>query len=282
MEDLDFSAPPKKALYDPAVARAFFKMAGTEEAVPHGKPFFVENEKTGGLFSKSARMYFLVDGEVSLTAKNKLLGTIDAGQIFGEMAVIAQSPRTATATAKTDCRAISLDEKQFQKAIQRIPEFALMLMSILIDRVREVGARVTGTRLADEATLSKRSVFEKKVLDDLRQEFEGNAPVHAPKGKVIMAQGEAAAFMYVVLDGRVAISFKDRVVERVGPGGVVGEMALIDQSPRVATATAETECALLSINRKDFLLFIKTKPDFSTSLLKSLAERLRHMNTQLN
>jgi CRP-like cAMP-binding protein len=281
MEDLDFSAPAKKALYDPAVARAFFKMAGAEETVAHGKSFFVENEKTAGLFAKSARMYFLVDGEVSLTAKNKVLGTIAAGQIFGEMAVIAQSPRTATATAKTDCRVIALDEKQFQRAIQKIPEFALMLMGILIDRVREVGARVTGSRLADEATLSKRSVFEKKVLDDLRLEFEGHAPVHAPKGKVIMAQGEAAAFMYVVLDGRVAVSFKDRVIERVGPGGVVGEMALIDQSPRVATASAETDCTLLSINRKDFLLFIKTKPDFSMSLLKSLAERLRHMNTQL-
>src|SRR5262245_55980654 len=112
MEDLDFSvsAAPKKAIYDPAVARAFFKMAGTEEVVPHGKSFFVENEKTGGLFAKGAKMYVVVDGEVSLTAKNRVLGTIGAGQIFGEMAAIAQSPRTATATAKTDCRAISLDE----------------------------------------------------------------------------------------------------------------------------------------------------------------------------
>jgi CRP-like cAMP-binding protein len=58
-------------------------------------------------------------------------------------------------------------------------------------------------------------------------------------------------------------------------------MALIDQSPRVATAAAETDCTLLSINRRDFLSFIKTKPDFSMSLLKSLAERLRHMNSQL-
>ncbi|HZM47664.1 MAG TPA: cyclic nucleotide-binding domain-containing protein [Burkholderiales bacterium] len=281
MEDLDFSAAPKKAIYDPAVARAFFKMAGSEETVPHGKSFFVENEKPGGLFAKSAKMYFLVDGEVSLTAGNKVIGTVGAGQIFGEMASIAQSPRTATAVAKTDCRAISLDEKQFQRAIQKIPEFALMLMSILIDRLRDVGARVTGSGLTDETTLSKRSVFEKKILEDLRLEFEGRAPVHAAKGKVFMTQGEAAAFMYVVLDGRVAISFKDRVVERVGTGGVVGEMALIDQSPRVATATAETDCTLLSINRKDFLLFIKTKPDFSMSLLKSLAERLRHMNTQL-
>jgi CRP/FNR family transcriptional regulator, cyclic AMP receptor protein len=281
MEDLDFSAAPKKAIYDPAVARAFFKMAGTEETVARGKSFFVENEKSGGLFSKSAKMYFLVHGEVSLMAGKKEISTIAAGQIFGEMASLAQLPRAATAVAKTDCRAISLDEKQFQKAIQKIPEFALMLMSVLIDRIREVGARVTGSKLADETTLSKRSVFEKKVLDDLQQEFEGRAPVHAPKGKVIMAQGEAAAFMYVVLDGRIAVSFKDRIVERIGPGGVLGEMALVDQSPRNATATAETECTLLSINRKDFLAFIKTKPDFSMSLLKSMVERLRHMNVQL-
>src|SRR5262245_52138533 len=107
MEDLDFSAPaPKKAIYDPAVAKAFFKMAGSEEAVAKGKSFFVENEKTGGLFSKGAKMYFLVDGEVALTASNKTIGAIAAGQIFGEMASIAQSPRSATAVAKTDCRAI--------------------------------------------------------------------------------------------------------------------------------------------------------------------------------
>jgi len=281
MEDLDFSTAPKKAIYDAAVAKAFFKMAGSELAVAKGKSFFVENEKSGGLFSKGAKMYFLVDGEVSLTAKNKLLGTIGMGQIFGEMASLAQSPRSATAVAKTDCRVIALDDKQFQKAIQRVPDFALMLMSILIDRMREVGARMTGSKLTDESSLSKRSVFEKKILADLQREFEGHAPVHAARNKVIMAQGEAAAFMYVVLDGCVAVSFKGRVVERVGPGGVVGEMALIDQSARVATATAETECTLLAINRKDFLLFIKTKPDFSMSLLKSLAERLRHMNEQL-
>ena len=59
--------------------------------------------------------------------------------------------------------------------------------------------------------------------------------------------------MYVVLSGRVAISIKSKVVEWVGPGGVFGEMALVDQSPRAATATAETDCDLLSINRSDFL-----------------------------
>jgi CRP/FNR family transcriptional regulator, cyclic AMP receptor protein len=112
-------------IYDPVVALTFFKSAGTEEKVARGKRFFAENDKTGGLFSKGAKMYFLADGEVDLTVGKKSIGTIGKGQVFGEMASISQSPRSATATAKTDCSVISLDDKQFQKAIAQAPEFAL-------------------------------------------------------------------------------------------------------------------------------------------------------------
>jgi CRP-like cAMP-binding protein len=54
-------------------------------------------------------------------------------------------------------------------------------------------------------------------------------------------------------------------------------MALVDQSPRAATATADTECLLLAINRADFLALVKAKPAFVVSLLRNIAERLRHM-----
>jgi len=269
-------------IYDPAIALTFFKSAGAEDSIAKDKAFFAENDKTGGFFSKGAKMYYLVDGEVDLTVKKKSIGTLGKGQIFGEMASISQSPRSATATARTTCKVISLDDKQFQKAIGRTPEFALMLMSIVINRIRQIVADITGnTVLSDEESLGKRSVFDRKLLGDLQREFDGNPPVHAPKNKVIMKEGEAGAFMYVLLEGRVAIVVKDNLVEKVGPGGVIGEMALVDQSPRIATATAETDTSMLAINRRDFLTFIKTKPDFSVSLLKSLADRLRFMNAQL-
>jgi CRP-like cAMP-binding protein len=86
--------------------------------------------------------------------------------------------------------------------------------------------------------------------------------------------------MYVVLSGRVAISIKSKIVEWVGPGGVFGEMALVDQSPRAATAIAETDCDLLSINRGDFLKMVKTNPVFVVSLLKAAADRLRDMTSR--
>lgn len=67
-------------------------------------------------------------------------------------------------------------------------------------------------------------------------------------------------------------------MERIGPGSVLGEMALVDQSQRAATATAETACALLAINRNDFLALVKSKPTFAVTLLKSVADRLRYMS----
>ena len=92
-----------------------------------------------------------------------------------------------------------------------------------------------------------------------------------------MKEGDGGVFMYVVLRGRVAISIQFTVVERVGPGGVFGEMALVDQSPRAASAAADTDCVLLAIDRNDFLGLVKGKPAFAVSLLQAVAERLRCM-----
>ena len=54
---------------------------------------------------------------------------------------------------------------------------------------------------------------------------------------------------------------------------------MVDHSPRAASAVAETEYVLLAINRNDFLALVKTKPAFSVSLLRAVAERLGHMSS---
>ena len=105
----------------------------------------------------------------------------------------------------------------------------------------------------------------------------GQEPARYEAGKMIMQEGTGGAFMYVVLEGRVAISIKGGIVGRAGPGGVFGEMALVDQSTRAATATAETACTLLAINRNAFLQLVKTSPAFGASILAGLAERAKDM-----
>jgi len=293
MDDLDFSKPagapkpgaapaaqPQAPIYIPAIARAFFESAGKEETVAAGTVFFAENEKASRILLKRDKMYLLLEGQVALTAKGRPIGAVKLGEIFGEMAAISESPRSATALAKTECRVIALDDKGFTSALQRKPEFALMMLAILITRLRGMIARLSGVPASGEARESR--VFDKNMLASLRTGLGDQATVRYDRGKVIMVAGQTGALMYVVLEGRVAISIRGAVVERVGPGGVFGEMALVDQSPRSANAAAETDCALLAINRNVFLSLVKSDPSFGISLLSAMAERARNTAAGLN
>jgi CRP/FNR family cyclic AMP-dependent transcriptional regulator len=274
-DDLDFTRRPTKSpIYDPKVARICFESLGMLESVPKGGVFFTENQN-------SDRMYLLEEGEVALTRGGKAIDVVKAGEIFGEMAAISQLPRSATATARTACRVVSLDAAQFLRANQKMPEFALMLMNILINRLRLTLSMLSMSKALDASDGSRtRRLLDDKLLNGLMVATQHRPPQHCPLNKVIMREGEGGIFMYVVMSGRVAISIKGKLVEWVGPGGVFGEMALVDQSPRAATATAETDCDLLSINRGDFLTMVKTKPDFAVSLLKAAAHRLRDMTSR--
>jgi CRP-like cAMP-binding protein len=86
--------------------------------------------------------------------------------------------------------------------------------------------------------------------------------------------------MYVVLEGQVELKINGRVVETLGPGEPFGEMALIDQAPRVATAVAKTGCRLLSIPENRFLFLVSAKPHFSLQIMRVMADRLRKMNAR--
>ena len=280
-EDPKYARPAQSKLYQPAVAAEFFKSAGKVEKFDPGKSIFVENEGTAGMFSGGSRMFLLLDGDVTLSVRKKVIGLVGKGEVFGEMASINQLPRTATAVARSPCSVISLTEKQFQGALAKSPQFAIMLMAIIINRLRETSAKVTaGAAPQAEEHWNKAAVFDRKLLADLEREFEDKPAALHPLNKVIMKEGDLGVFMYIVREGMISVAIGDKLVEKIGPGGVFGEMALVDQSPRAATATAETDCVLLAINRTDFLDLVKTKPDFTLSLLKALSERLRFMTSK--
>jgi CRP-like cAMP-binding protein len=271
-----------KQIYSPAVALEFFKSAGKPEKVAPGSSFFAENQKARPFLFMRDKMYLLLDGEVDLVARRKVIGTVVKGQIFGEMASITHAPRSASAVAKTACRVIALDDKQFRSGLQKKPDFALMLMSIMIGRLRETIAKLAEqTTLRGDAVMKESVVFDPKRLAELAEGLSSDVPVYYDCGKSIVQEGQTGLRMYAVLEGRVTVSIGGGVVERLGPGGVFGELALIEQSPRMASATAESDCSLLPINRTAFLLLVKTSPEFAGSLLGSLAERLRLLTSRL-
>jgi len=271
-----------QAIYDPAIALEFFKAVGTPQDVAPGTTFFVENEKGSRLLRKRDKMYLLLEGEVSLVAGRRPIGSVGRGEIFGEMASLTHSPRSATATAKSRCRVIALDDREFETALTRNAGFALMLLTVLIGRLREANNQVLASEtLAGDKSWQDAYVFDRKLVTELEKEFEHEPPKYYDAKKPIMQEGQAGAFMYVVLKGSVVIFLAGTPVEHIGPGGVFGELALIDQQPRAASAVALADCTLLAITRKALLELIKTKPAFGRSLLAAVAERGRFMVSRL-
>ena len=274
--------PWAETIYRPAAALEFFKAAGKPEKAPAGTAFFAENEKARPYFFMRDKMYLLLDGSVDLVARRKVIGSVGKGQIFGEMASITRAPRSATAVAKTACKVIALDDQQFLSGLQKKPDFALMLMSIMIGRLRETIAKLAEqTTLRGEAVVKESVVFDPKRLAELADGLSNEPPIYFDRGKTIVQEGQPGLRMYAVIEGRVAVSIGTGVVERLGPGGVFGELALIGQTPRMASVVAETDCSLLPISRTAFLLLVKTNAEFAASLLGSLAERLRLLTARL-
>jgi CRP/FNR family transcriptional regulator, cyclic AMP receptor protein len=283
------SAPFKPAsskFYDAAIAKKLFQASGKEERFAAGQKIFEEAEKAskGGLFSAKAasRMYFIAEGEIGLTIGGKALDAMKAGEIVGEMAVISERPRSATATAKTECLAYSLNAAELQGALAKNPEFALMLMSVMFDRVRFVAARIAARKAAPLAAAREAAVFDPAQLAQFEAALPRAAIVRYQAGASVMKEGQAGIYMYIVKSGRVFITIKDKVLEGVSPGGIFGEMALVDQGPRVASATADIYSELLAVDRPSLLEAVKAQPAFAMAMLRAVVERLRHMNSQLN
>ena len=278
MDNLNFTIPPAKQHYDTKVALKYFKAAGSMMNVNAGQTIFVENEKSSLLLLQRDKMYFLVEGEVDLTVKEAHVCVMHSGELFGEMGLITGMPRTATATARTDCRLYTLTGGQLRTALSTAPEFGLLLMSIMITRLRDTIAFLKSSGgLASHDELKDAEIFDKKMLDRLVGELDDSAHIRYPAGKVIIQEDQPGVFMYVVLEGAVQIAVQNNVVGTITRGGLFGEMALITREERVASAIAVTDCELLAISRNVFLDLVCANPRFAVSLLSAVGNRARFM-----
>jgi len=97
-------------------------------------------------------------------------------------------------------------------------------------------------------------------------------------GDFLFREGDSGDKMYVLLEGEIEISLGDYILETAEPGVLIGEMALIDDSPRTANAVAKAPCRLAEIDRRRFHFLVQQHPHFATHVMKTLADRLRHMN----
>jgi CRP/FNR family cyclic AMP-dependent transcriptional regulator len=210
------------ATYDPAVALEFFKSAGKPATIAEGEKIFAENERAIPLVRRN-KMYLLLKGEVGLVSGLKSIGRVRPGEIFGEMALISDAPRSASAVARTACKVIALDDNEFQAALRKKPEFAVMMMSVMIHRLRDTIAQLKSQNaLSEDAELKESAAFDPQVLAHLVEGLADDPPVFFQQGATIVAEGQKGMRMYAIVEGRVAISIGGRVVERLGRAAYSG------------------------------------------------------------
>lgn len=94
-------------------------------------------------------------------------------------------------------------------------------------------------------------------------------------GEVVFAQGDHGTEMFGIIEGSVDLAVDGRTIATLGPDEVFGEMAIIDLSERMATATATSPTLLAVIDRRHFLFLVHETPMFALQVMSTLADRLR-------
>jgi CRP/FNR family transcriptional regulator, cyclic AMP receptor protein len=115
-------------------------------------------------------------------------------------------------------------------------------------------------------------------------EAEGAFEKTLKAGEVLFREGERGEEMYLIRSGKVEISNSSggakKVLATLSEGSFLGEMAIVDDAPRSATATAMTDVALLILDRAAFKGQIQENP-MVDYLISSLVRRLRETNEQV-
>ena len=99
--------------------------------------------------------------------------------------------------------------------------------------------------------------------------------IEAPQGKTLAREGETGSEFFVVVEGTATAKRNGRKVATIGPGSFFGELALLDEGPRAATVTADTDMQLLVLTSRAFFTLLDDAPSVSRRVLRGMAERLR-------
>ena len=97
-------------------------------------------------------------------------------------------------------------------------------------------------------------------------------------GGIIFREGDAATELFVIKSGQVRIQLGNRTLTELGPDSIFGEMALIDNEPRSASAIAVTDVEIVPVSERQFLFLVSQTPYFALKVMRVLAQRLRATN----
>jgi CRP/FNR family cyclic AMP-dependent transcriptional regulator len=121
-------------------------------------------------------------------------------------------------------------------------------------------------------------LFQACTNKELERIAKASDELEVPAGTVLVDQGAMGRELFVIMSGSAIVRRNGKKVATVGPGAVIGELSLFDHGPRTATVTAETDCAVLVLEQRNFAAVLDTVPSVAHKMLASLAAKVREFD----
>ncbi|MFA5073457.1 MAG: Crp/Fnr family transcriptional regulator [Nitrospirota bacterium] len=122
-------------------------------------------------------------------------------------------------------------------------------------------------------------------MSDIQAQLFAKYGKKIPAGTTLFREGDQGEVMYIIQSGKVRVSKRIRGVEKtlatLDKGEFLGEMAILNDKPRSATAETLEQCDMLVIDRQTFDSLIRGNAEIAVRFIKRLAERLREANEQM-
>ena len=262
--------------------------------------------------------YQITEGSVGIFASYdgkdpSKVAEIPKGEFFGEMAVIDSAPRSASAVALEDgTKVVEISASELNSYFENNPDNIALLMKTLSKRLRDLTAQYDEAKEAaarlkldenpDEEMargFRKFSYYHKvhpQQLHGAEIAREEEAQEHSkgyskdvvsyPKGTVICKEGDIVPCMYDIHWGRVGIYSNYGKPEQVeltvlGANNFFGEMGMVDNAPRSATAVAlDNDTTVEIIHPEDFAELFKQNPYKVDMIVRHLSTRLRKLTAE--
>ncbi|SCQ17043.1 CAMP-dependent protein kinase regulatory subunit, putative [Plasmodium ovale] len=180
-------------------------------------------------------LYVIDEGEVEIfkTKENEkeILTILKSKDVFGELALLYNSKRAATAKALTNCHLWALDRESFTYIIK---DNVAKKRQLYEDVLKQV------------TILKDMDPYERsKVADCLKTKTYAN-------GDIIINEGEQGNTFYILIDGNATALKDNKVIKTYNKGDYFGELALLKNQPRAATVKAQNNCQVVYLDRKSF------------------------------
>ena len=128
------------------------------------------------------------------------------------------------------------------------------------------------------ARLQQVPLFASLSKKDVARIAKAADEVDFSAGHRLITEGETGSEAYVVLSGTASISREGTTIAALGPGEIIGELALLEDAERAASVTCETDCSMMVLDRRHFIPLLEETPALAIKFLEELARRLRELD----